>query len=64
MPSSQGCQHGWGHYKKIEAVIRDVLSRGEESLPDDFRAVRALIFGRIARARRELTSRGGLGARR
>lgn len=36
--------------KKLEAVIRDVLSRGEESLPDDFRAVRALIFGRIARA--------------
>ena len=37
--------------KKLRAVIRDVLSRGEASLPDDFRAVRALILGRIARAK-------------
>ena len=54
--------------KKLEAVIRDVLSRGEESLPDDFRAVRDLILEGIARAKgpgeRELTSKRRLGARR
>lgn len=54
--------------KKLEAVIRDVLSRGEESLPDDFRAVRGLILEGIARAKgpgeRELTSKRRLGARR
>ena len=50
--------------KKLEAVIRDVLSRGEGSLPDDFRAVRDLILEGIARAKRELTSRGGLRERR
>lgn len=54
--------------KKLRAVIRDVLSRGEESLPDDFRAVRGLILEGIARAKgpgeRGLTSRGGLRERR
>lgn len=39
--------------KKLRAVIRDVLSRGEESLPDDFRDVRALILGRIARVKED-----------
>ena len=39
-----------GKGKKLEAVIRDVLNLGEESLPYEFRAVRALILGRIALA--------------
>lgn len=37
-----------GKGKKLRAVIRDVLSRGEESLPDDFRAVHALILKNVS----------------